>query len=124
MLFQQFPIWIDLEAPLLSVRSDDDFVVPLAIGVVFPFYPNDLTASRLLADRLLDGGGERLHLDHFPGLLSYLRGHTTSETDTDHCFQEYSCRFHISFSLLGSQTVVPKNLPCQTLHFCHYPAID
>ena len=94
MLFPQFPIWIDLEAPLLSVRSDDDFVVPLAIGVVFPFYPNDLTSSRLLVNCLLDGGGERLHLDHFPGLLSYLRGRATSETGADHrCKQSAFC-FH------------------------------
>ena len=51
---------IDLEAPLFSVRSDDDLIVPFAIRVVFPFRLNDLSAGRLLVDCLLDRGGERL----------------------------------------------------------------
>ena len=43
VLFQQFPVWIDLEAPLFPIRSDDHLIVPLAIRVVFPFNQNDLS---------------------------------------------------------------------------------
>ena len=85
MLFQEFPVRIDLEAPLFAVRSDDDLIVPLAIHVVFPFHLNDLSAGRLLVDCLLDRGGERLKLDLFSGLLSELRGRAESEADADRC---------------------------------------
>ena len=29
VLLQEFPVWIDLEAPFVPVRSDDDLIVPL-----------------------------------------------------------------------------------------------
>ena len=57
MLLQQFPVRIDLEAPFFPVRSDDDLIIPFAIRIVFPFYPNDLSAGRLLINGLLDRGG-------------------------------------------------------------------
>ncbi len=60
MLSQEFPVWIDLEARLFSVRSDDDLIIPFAICVVFPFYLNDLSSRRLLLNRLLNRGGKRL----------------------------------------------------------------
>jgi hypothetical protein len=82
---EEFSVRVDLESPFFPLRSDDDFIVPLAVGVVFPFHPNNLSASRLLVGCLLNGGGERLHLNHFPGLFSCLRSHATSETGADHC---------------------------------------
>jgi len=56
VLFQEFPAWIDLKAPFFPVRSHEDLVIPFAIRVVFPSYPNDLSPSRLLIDCLLNGG--------------------------------------------------------------------
>ena len=72
VLFQQFPVWIDLETRLFPVHSDDDFIVPFPIRVVFPFYPNDLSAGRLLINGLLDRGGKRLQFHDLTGLLGSL----------------------------------------------------
>src|SRR5439155_3262012 len=85
MLFQQFPVRIDLEAPLFPIRSDDDFIVPLAIRVVFPFYLNDLSPGCLFVDCLLDRDGDRLYLDHLSRLLSQLRGRAESKAGADRC---------------------------------------
>jgi hypothetical protein len=55
VLFQELPVWIDLEARLFSVRSDDNFIVSFAIRVIYPFY-----SRRLLLNCGLDRSGERL----------------------------------------------------------------
>ena len=60
VLSQEFPVWINLEARLFSVRFDDDLIIPFAVGVVFSFYLNDLSSRRLLINCLLNRGGKRL----------------------------------------------------------------
>src|SRR5215831_8033341 len=81
---EELSVRVNLECPFFTLRLNNDFVVPFAVRVVFPFHPNDLSASRLLVDRLLNGGGERPYLDHFPGLLSELRDRAAGETGTNH----------------------------------------
>ena len=49
VVLYEFPVRIDLEAPLFPVRSDHDLIVPFAIRTVFPLLP-DRSLLRVPAD--------------------------------------------------------------------------
>jgi hypothetical protein len=63
---------IHLETRLLPAGFDNNLVIPLPIRVVFPDYPNDVSACCLLINCLLDCRGERFQVNLFSGMFSGL----------------------------------------------------
>jgi len=118
VLFQEFPVRIDLEAPLFSVRSDDDLIVPFAIRVVFPFRLNDLSAGRLLVDCLLDRGGDCSSI-FSPGCSLSCAAALKARPTPIAAANNPLVVFTLIFSFLGFQTVVVKKSSCQSLQFCN-----
>ena len=70
---------IHLETRLLAAGFDNNLVIPLPIRVVFPDYPNDVSACCLLINCLLDCCGERFQVNLFSGMFSGLSGCAESE---------------------------------------------
>ena len=60
VLLYEIPVRVHLKQGLFTVRFDEHLVIPLTIGIVFPYYLNDLSACRLFVNCLLDRFGERL----------------------------------------------------------------
>ena len=70
---------IHLETRLLAAGFDNNLVIPLPIRVVFPDYPNDVSACCLLINCLLDCCGEGFQVNLFSGMFSGLSGCAESE---------------------------------------------
>ena len=81
VVFHETSVRIHLEPRLLTVGFDDNLVIPLPIRVVFPDYPNDVSACCLLINCLLNRCGERFQINLFSGMFSGLGGRAESEPD-------------------------------------------
>ena len=79
VVLHETSVRIHLETRLLPVGFDNNLVIPLSIRVVFPHYPNDVSACRLLINCLLDWCGERFQVNLFSGVFSGLSGCAKSE---------------------------------------------
>src|SRR5262249_8238281 len=83
VVFHKLPVWVYLESGFFAIGCQKDLVVPLTIGIVFPYYLNDLSACRLFFDCLLDRRRERFEIDLFLGILSRLSGRAQTKPDAD-----------------------------------------
>jgi len=79
VVLHETSVRIHLETRLLPVGFDNNLVIPLPIRVVFPDYPNDVSACCLLINCLLDRRGERFQVNLFSGMFSGLSGCAESE---------------------------------------------
>src|SRR5215211_2891879 len=115
VLLHEVSVRIDLKLRLFTVRCNQHFVVPLAIGIVFPHYLNDVSAGGLFLDCLLDCCRQRLDVDLFSRMFSRFSGPAQSKPDADCYRQNCVCRFH-SFSRYGLTKGTSKILE---LHCCN-----
>jgi hypothetical protein len=54
VLLYEIPVGVHLKQGLFTARFDEHLVIPLTIGIVFPYYLNDVSACRLtFASRVL-----------------------------------------------------------------------
>src|SRR6476620_4565115 len=60
VLLYESPVRVHFKQGLFTARFDERLVIPLTIGIVFPYNLNDLSACRLFVNCLLDRFGERL----------------------------------------------------------------
>ena len=74
VVLHETSVRIHLETRLLPVGFDNNLVIPLPIRVVFPDYPNDVSACCLLINCLLDRCGEGFQVNLFSGMFSGLSG--------------------------------------------------
>jgi hypothetical protein len=58
VLLYEIPVWVHFKQGLFTARFDERLVIPLTIGIVFPYNLNDLSACRLFFNCALDGRRE------------------------------------------------------------------
>ena len=61
-----------LKSRFFAIGCEKDLVVPLPVGISFPYYFSDFSAFRFLFNCILDGRRERFEIDLFAGILSML----------------------------------------------------
>ena len=55
VLPNEIPVCVHLTSRFFPIRFDEHLVIPLTVGIVFPYYFHNLFPCRLLINCLLDG---------------------------------------------------------------------